>query len=433
MKKVKRLSAGALQYVVFISVLIALFISAFMLLLYLNKLVALKATTFQKQVHKTELALDYATQHTFAYKDSIQVPSPEEKEQQIKTILYKTSWGVFDKVQAITTFKKQIFNKTALLGGFTENRPALYLQATNKPLVLVGDTEIIGTVFLPSQGVKRGTIAGKSFSGKQLINGTKRSSRRNLPTIRNRENIKAFCKGNYTLEPIFINLEEERVNQEELVHSFEEKTKIYQTDRIIDLKDISITGNYLIQSNTLIRVHASAKLKDIILIAPQIEIEENVTGNFQAFASENITVKPNGILTYPTALVVSEDLPKINQQTNQQESNYNKPPKGILISENVSITGSVLFLSNNLQDNFKSQIRVFESAQITGEVYGERNVEIKGTITGTVYAKNVITNAFGSVYVNHLYNVNLNSTALPKSFGSLLYKKQDKKMVQWLY
>ncbi len=75
--------------------------------------------------------------------------------------------------------------KTAIIGGkfSTETTPVLYLQETQNGLSLVGTTAIKGVVFLPSQGVKTGYIAGNSFYGAKLIDGATEKSKTSLPPL----------------------------------------------------------------------------------------------------------------------------------------------------------------------------------------------------------------------------------------------------------
>jgi cytoskeletal protein CcmA (bactofilin family) len=294
-------------------------------------------------------------------------------------------------------------------------------------LVVVGQTNIEGKAFLPKQAVKRGTIAGNAYTGSQLINGTIELSKNTLPNLENRKNIQALCNGFYQFqENTLIDLQEYAT----MVNSFEKPTQIFKSNSAIDLKNINLTGNIVIQSGILIRIHASATLKDVIIMAPNIEILDQVEGNFQAFASKEIQVGKNCKLSYPSALVIYE--PKeVRQQIYNSTDNQNL--NQLVIADSSEIKGVVGFLSDNESNNYKPQLSISESAVVIGEVFCDRNLQLMGTVKGSVYTKNFITLAYGSVYQNHLYNGKILSSELAEQYSGLMLEMDTKGIAKWLY
>jgi hypothetical protein len=91
-----------------------------------------------------------------------------------------------------------------------------------------------------------------------------------------------------------------------MVNSFQSTTKVFnQKEPVVLTQEIS--GNFIIKSETSIRVTSASKLKDIILIAPEISIEDGVSGNFQSIANDKIEVGKKVQLSYPSALVINND------------------------------------------------------------------------------------------------------------------------------
>ena len=83
-------------------------------------------------------------------------------------------WGVFEKRTAIAEFKKQRFEKTAMVGGRLSKEPfSLYLKDKQRPLIIAGAAKITGDAFLPEQGIRPGNIAGHSYYHGQLLYGKK--------------------------------------------------------------------------------------------------------------------------------------------------------------------------------------------------------------------------------------------------------------------
>ncbi len=416
-----KLKAGALQYTIFISVVIALLVFAFIGLTYIQGKLRIKGLFFQEVVYNVNQNFDYLAKHKVPYDEqTIIVVSAENK---VATTANKSHWGLFDIATITSTKGKETFTKTALLGGYQQQRTGLYLQNTNQPLVLVGNTHIEGKIFLPEQGVKRGTIAGHSYMGQQLIYGSISQSNDELPKILNTNYLKTVVNKILSKEDnVFIDLEENT----RLVNSFLEPTKIISSNSSIDLRFIELAGNIVIHSSIKIKVYPSAKLKDVILIAPQIEILDKVSGNFQGLAARKIIVGKNCELIYPTALVLVEK-EKATAQNNNEEINQ------IIINKNANIKGIIAFITKDKTDNYKSQIVLEENTVITGEVYCNQNIELKGTVKGSVYTKGFIANQFGSVYKNHIYNGKILGNDLPQQYCGLLLKNTQQKVVKWLY
>ena len=69
-------------------------------------------------------------------------------------------------------------------------------------------------------------------------------------------------------------------------------------------RSVTLQGNIILVSKSKIQVEPSARLENVILIAPEVIINSNVRGSFQVFASERIRVKQDVALNYPTSLVL---------------------------------------------------------------------------------------------------------------------------------
>jgi len=422
-----KLKAGALQYTIFISVVIALLVFAFISLTYVQGKLRIKGLSFQEAIYNVNQSFDYLSQYKTPYNVETAIVASSVDKAAAATV-NKLHWGLFDIATITSTKGKETFTKTALLGGFQQQKTGLYLQNTNQPLVLVGNTRIEGKTYLPKQGVKRGTIAGHSYMGQQLIYGSINQSNDQLPKILNANYLKILTNEILSRpDNIFIELEE----NSKLVNSFlsvSGGTKIISSNTSIDLRSVKLTGNVVIHSKIKIKVYPTAKLKDVILLAPQIEILDKVSGNFQALASEKIVVNKGCNLNYPTALLLLE-----KEKTQQIPQNNNEEVNQIIIDKNTNVKGIIAFITEDKTDNYKPQILLEENTVITGEVYCNQNVELKGTVKGSVYTKGFIANQFGAVYKNHIYNGKILSSELPQQYCGLSLKNTQQKVVKWLY
>ncbi len=375
---------------------------------------------YKLAVQNADIGLAFALEQELVYNQETHFKLDQSIDSKIT--IYKTHWGVFDLIKVNSQIKNESFQKLALVGGYNNLKPALYLEDKNRPLVLVGNTIIRGNVSLPKGGVKRGNISGHAYHGEQLIYGDINQSSIQLPNFSNinyLKNIKENIYNNDSLEFIHIN-EDQR-----LVHTFNKPTKIYRQNNRIDLEYVQLTGNFIIESDTLIRVRKTAVLHDIILVAPKIEIDEDVQGNFQVIATQKIDVGANSKLSYPSALLLIDE--------NLLQTNSKKNISQIVINDNVEVKGLVCYLSSDSKNNYQAQIKIEENASVIGEVYCNQNIELKGEVTGSVYTKGFIANQNGSVYQNHIYNGKIIVDDLPKQYSGFLFEDLPKQIVQWVY
>lgn len=272
--------------------------------------------------------------------------------------------------------------------------------------------------------MKRGNIAGHSYYAKELIYGAIYNSSKKLPSITNREHINNLAKGVFSQENIeFIELSEGLKK----VNSFNNPTQFYKQQGVLNLHNIQLIGNIIIQSDKLIKVEKTALLNDIILIAPRIEIKDNVSGNFQAITSKGIAVGTNCNLSYPSALIVNEE------ESISSTNSKNDELVQLIISSNSSIKGIVAYLSKKATSNYKTQVYIGENAVINGEVYCDKNLELRGNVYGSVYTNNFITKQYGSVYQNHIYNGSILLSRLPQQYVGLSMEGSMLKVSKWLY
>jgi cytoskeletal protein CcmA (bactofilin family) len=417
----KKVKAGALQYVLVISVIIAIIIFAFISLIYLQQRVSIKHQFAKETIANTQLVFDYLKLKEIAYNKEINLEFVDNPE--AITIITKKYWGLFDVAIVTSQIKNERFQKIGLLGTQNSKRDALYLKDNNQSLVLVGETKITGSVSLPREGVKGGNISGVSYYGNRLIYGNKIRSTSALPKIKNIEYLKRIYQ-NYR-ENTSENFELE--DNLKLQQSFISNTLIYESNKSIILSNMSLSGNIMIVSKTAITVNPSAILEDVILIAPTITIESKTEGNFQAFATKNIKIQSGCQLQYPTTLVLLEK-EIVNTNLNLKE----KEVYQIKVEKDNDIKGIIMSHSMSKSTNYNPQISIEENAVITGEVYCMKNLELKGTVLGSVYANNFIANQSGGIYINHIYNGVINSKKLPIQYAGLQINQCSNTVVKWV-
>lgn len=422
-----KLKAGALQLTLFIVVVIALLLASFLILVHTHQRFQIQTDFVLETVENANKGINYALQHSVQFNDTTELNFLDED---YKTLnVHKDYWGLFEKVSSKSQIKNKTFQKVALIGATQPalNRMALYVEDNNKPLVLVGNTTVRGLAFLPQRGVKSGNISGHSYYGSQLIYGNTKTSTA-LPelvseTLKHLERISE----NTAIEDYrFIDLNQ----SESFENSFLEPYQlVYSLNKIV-LSQKTLTGHIIVQSQTEIVVENSSHLKDVILVAPKITIQDGVKGAFQAFATESIDVSSNCYLGYPSALVVTIDgLQNVTQPTTQSEELINP----IQIQSDSVVKGAIVFTTNETATTYEPHVVIDENATIYGEVYCNANLELKGVVYGSVFTSNFIAKQFGSVYQNHLYNATIIVDSLQQEYVGLTFKDSKKDIIKWLY
>ncbi|WP_299213786.1 hypothetical protein [uncultured Dokdonia sp.] len=419
-----KIKAGALQFAILISVVIAVILSAFILISYSHLQFAKQLERSTNTIKLSHDGIGYAKQKSIPYGDSISINLEEGIQEEV--IIFKTHWGIFDKMVSIGKSRNFKTQKIALLGGQTpeKERPAIFLEDSNSPLVVVGETSIYGDVSLPRQGIKPGNIAGNYYQGKTLVNGNINQNNSAKPQISNekKEYIKTLLFGNLPQEDsLFI-----RSLASEISSTFETAPKWIYSPDVIQIDDQSISQNIIIKSDTLIRVSAFAKAENIILIAPHIEIADNAIGAFQAFASKSITVGKNARLTYPSALVFQE-------KENQVQTSNGELRRGITLEEGSIVSGSVIHLESPSDNYQKALVTIKENAIVQGEVYSDHIVQLEGNVKGSIYTRQFAIETRGSVYKNHLFDAIIDTRNFPVAFCGIETTQTQTNLVQWVY
>ena len=295
-----KIKAGALQFVLFIASVIALLLLSFVALAHTNRLFGKKTVLLIDTVKKTDMGLHWALQHPPIFNDSVAVNLGFEEETNLRVI--RERWGVFEKYTAVSKAKKTRFAKSVLTGNRHQgNRPALYLQDNQRPMIIVGQSEITGDAFLPKQGIRPGNISGNSFYGRALVQGRQQQSNDRLPRFEPgfREHLTLLTNGNLPS-----NYESIRLSPRmQLNNSFQRPTKILSGGNV-NLSGVSLTGNILVWASQRITVDSSCSLRDVVLIAPEIIVKDRVTGIFQAIAGKRIAIGKQCELGYPSALAI---------------------------------------------------------------------------------------------------------------------------------
>ncbi len=301
-------------------------------------------------------------------------------------LLSKENWGFFtvatSKAFTSNLGLPQQFQQIALLAHPIKDSTALYLADKNKPLSLCGKTVIRGTAHLPRAGVKRAYINGQSYIGSQLIYGEKKRSKRTLPLL----DLSAISS---LLES---KLSTSTGLNKQTTHSFEKEPIVFENNSIY-LNNYELKGQILLKANTTIQVAATSILEDVILVAPQIIIENGFKGRIQAIASDSIIVGENCEFNYPSVLCLWD---KVDASSIDL----------IHLGAGTTLNGALI-----ARDEDRGQkpitIRLEDSTTVHGNLYLEGVLQLKGTVHGSVYTEGFVLKTASSVYDNHILSATI--------------------------
>lgn len=417
----KKLRAGSLQLVTFIVVVIAILLSSIILLIHIHGQFRLKSNLTIETVSLVNNGINGLLQNNEVRKDTVSLPLHDEDYKSLK--VHSGFWGCYEKLYAKAKIKNTELAKTALIGSTTleQNSLALYIKDNKKPLVLVGNAKIKGKAFLPERGVKSGNISGKSYYGGRFVYGPTETSK-DLPNLDTDllDYLEDLKSGNFKVNNLeYIELNSSKTHQ----NSFENTSQLAYSHSDIVLSNIALTGHIVVQSRTRIVIDASAKLEDVLVMAPIIEIKSGVVGTFQAIATEHISIDKNATLAYPSSLVLQSDYVK----------DEHNGAKSIFLADHSKVSGQILVLGETLPNNYDAQVKISANAVVEGMIYCEQNLELRGTVYGSVYTDHFIIKEGGSIYQNHLYNALIDSSALPREFVGLGFDDQKRGIAKWLY
>ncbi|MBC7523113.1 MAG: hypothetical protein H7239_01540 [Flavobacterium sp.] len=415
--------SGALQFTIFIGVIIALILTGLILLQNTHNFFIQQSKATIENIQLANSGINFLKLQLNPITDTTAIEKLSSNNQKVE--VQSSQWGIYEKAIVKTTNREKIFYKSALIGTQMEDlqRPTLYLQDNFKPLIVVGNTRLKGTIYLPNQEIKSGYIAGESFYGKDLFQGTIKKSNTKLPELRKNYkdhfeellkfkdlNIASFIGGNEIIK---------------YRNSFLKPTKYWYSKNEIILDNNDLVGNIIIKSEHKITIKKTAILKDVIIVAPMVEIQDGVSGNFQAIANKQIIVGKNCKLTYPSAIVFI--------QIKEEVLDFQNTKTAVFIDKNTEIRGSIIYFKHTKENDFKTQITLSEEAAIKGEIYCEGNLELKGKVVGSVYTEQFIVNRGGTTFVNHIYNGQIVNDNFPENFCGLLFKNNQKGIAKWIY
>lgn len=414
----KKIKASALQFAILVSVIVAILLSSFLILTNTHRFFQKQSDYLLETIDESQVGLEHAMSSQSNFLDSISLPSKNGA-----TFLKKDFWGGYIKVKSSSKIKQKVFTKQALIGSVVPlPKTAIYISESNLPLIIAGNTNITGEVYVSEAGIKAGVISGNYFNGNALVDGTIKQSREALPELDSqwRKSVNSLLYGFSQSNQGLVGL------TNKIQNSFYDETIVVFDNMPVVLSGMAI-GNIIIKSNSEIVVSSYATLEDVLLVAPKITIKSGFKGRIHALADSKILIEKNVFLEYPSSLVVLDKSLEFEQPIAKGE-------EPIYMDSNVHVEGLVIYLKkNNLENKSNTSIAIKENATVMGTIYCEGNTDIRGSIIGSIYTERFIVNDFGSKFINYIFNGKINGINLNEDFVGLPFMQEKKGIAKWLY
>ncbi|MDX8341692.1 hypothetical protein SLH46_21010 [Draconibacterium sp. IB214405] len=390
----KKISAGILPLTLSISLILALFCMAAILLAYYSNLLWIQAKNSYRVELNAQSALEYVLNNKIS---SIPLNSSFSTDLfhqgRDSVTISKRAWGIYNLL-SIEAYSNKIRHNTNQLIGYAgvQNNLALYVcNSSPTALTLAGATEINGNAWLPSKGIKAGTYNRIGYSGSSLVAGETYRSESKLPTLD--DNINPKLQQVYDL--LGTKIEQVKEVPKAMENSFHNQMKILYSQESILLQS-QLKGNIAVVSASEIEIDPSSNLDNIILVAPAIKFKPGFKGCVQAFADKFINLASGVKLLYPSALITNST----------KDSQIN-------ISENVVFQG-VIYQSGDTKLN--PSIFISSGSRIEGQVITHGSIEHHGIVYGQILCNSFEINDNSGLHINYLFNAVVDRFSLPETY-----------------
>ena len=399
------LKASSFLNAIFICLIISVFSGCLVLVSHYQNMLNTQLSMYEDLIGRNESSFNYLINNTetLAYN---QIEILDVFDDGIISSIEKKNWGFYDVLVCKTIFKNDTISKITLVGQKknTTNTLALYTTNYDKPLKLSGSTKIFGNIKVPNGRIEQAYINGKEGNAIKLKGSILKSDGK-LPKIDKHISIDVSSYKAISLHSLD--------KGTTITNGFDQPTKVIDLGGITTLTNMVFKGNIILVSSIPLEISNTAKLHDILVMAPSIHILSGFEGNIQIIAKELIDIGENVSLRYPSSIYMKND------------SN----PVSVTINKNSTLIGGIVIEGDFYNENLKRSLTIHENVTIVGNVYCYGLTQLEGTVIGSIYTDKFFLKTASSNYENVILNGTINRDSLPDNFIELpLFKNAfDKK------
>jgi hypothetical protein len=330
-----------------------------------------------------------------------------EEDEHSQVTISSRYWGLYEWVTASTDGGR--VRRTRLMGRPAESSrgAVLYTPDNRRALTVSGKGDIRGTVYLPENGLLYGQVQSDFYQGHPLDESLIRRSAERLPSgsPQLRDSIAALRRTPPT----------ETYSGGAVRRSFFEPTLFLACG---DLSGAELRGNIVAVSQNPVTADSTARLEDILIVAPAVTFAAGFSGTVQAIAADSVVVEARARLNYPSGIALPDADPKAM----------------IRIESGAQVNGYVVFrLSGEiLPGALGAHVRQHETATTRGLMWVDGIAEIHGTVSGSLYVNQANYYTPQGYYNNLLHNTRLYANRA-MAYPPWMENHYRKKTIKWLY
>ncbi len=405
--------SSALYFSVIIALFIAIVTASLLLVALHYRTAHLKNIRFSRLENNLETGLAFALTATDTIGSETKVDLYGEGIDSL--FIVRSEWGIYEQVFLQTYIGQDTLKRSMLLGRQTDS-VALYLSDENRPLSMSGKAMLVGDVYIPKSGIKKAYVDGKPYAYDKLVNaGEIKYSVRLLPALDTV--ILQRLRNKFTKKE-----DDNLLTEKSVKRSFFEPTLYFDLSKKALLKEIILSGNIILKSDSTVTIAASTKLDGVQVYAPTIIVEKGFEGNCQLFAIDSIVLKDDVQLNYPSVAVVL----KLKSSGSYQQ---------ILMGKSVKFEGIVL-IDGQKRPALPPMVSLDSATVLKGEVYSSGILKLTDNVTieGKVSSNRFLMQRKKVLYENFLIDLSINRHVRSKYYlsSSVFSTKFPNQILRWL-
>lgn len=324
-------------------------------------------------------------------------------------VLERIPYGALDLVWSTARMRGAEARMWSLAGGAMPEDGVLWLARKWGPLHLCGDARITGTVHIAGGDVRRGHIEGRPFTGERLVDGRIVDHKDALPALRDglEETLRILGSGRTALpeSPWTPGSEAAccRVAVLDLHDSFDPIPR-------------GLIGPLVLRCPDTLFIPADTGLRDVLVLAPYIIIAPDARLSGQFIAPLGIEVGRGAQLAFPSLLAVVRD-----------ELLSESPC--IAVGDSAVIRGAIVAIDHSIRGR-RDLVRIAPEAMVDGEVYATGDVELRGTVRGSVMAAGLSLRTPASSYQGYLLDGVIGPCTASERWGFGLVTNLHRNIIQ---
>ena len=390
------LKSASLINAIFVCLMVSIISSGLISISYYHKMFENKLESLEAHINRNESALNYYLNNKELVNSEGGIHEFDLFDDGIVSHVKKKSWGFYDVVTCKTEHKTDSIRKTVLVGyGNNKSKQlALYLTDYDKALKLSGATQITGTMFVPNGRTELAYINGNKGNS-VVLKGSQKESKNRLPKLDKDVSIEVERYPFLTINAL--------KEKADLVNAFDAPTKVLDFRGIEHVKDVSFKGNFILYSNSVLSINASAVLEDIIVKAPVVNIAAGFKGTVQIIADTQVVVEDNVVLRYPSSIYIKNDEEDVS----------------VVLNGNSKVLGGIVIHGNTYNNSLQRQLTISKDAMLIGDIYCYGRLQLDGSVLGSVYTDRFTLKTKSSSYENTILNGKIDNSKLPAFFVRL--------------